>query len=126
MVTKERVDLAEAMVRSRRFTGLNLSDYCSVLDKEVEKQFGELDRDFKEAIDKSYLDAEFQLGAEKLRFEEKALHRMVLEFGQAIMFLQKMYKDYLDNTPWDLDFEVDLSAVAKVLTPQEHYFLVNE
>ena len=39
MVTKERVDLAEAMVRSRRFTGLNLSDYCSVLDKEVEKQF---------------------------------------------------------------------------------------
>ena len=39
MVTKERVDLAEAMVRSRRFAGLNLSDYCSVLDKEVEKQF---------------------------------------------------------------------------------------
>ena len=39
MVTKERVELAEAMVRSRRFAGLNLSDYCSVLDKEVEKQF---------------------------------------------------------------------------------------
>ena len=39
MVTKERVDLAEAMVRSKRFAGLNLSDYCSVLDKEVEKQF---------------------------------------------------------------------------------------
>ena len=39
MVTKERVDLADAMVRSKRFAGLNLSDYCSVLDKEVEKQF---------------------------------------------------------------------------------------
>ncbi|AZA17891.1 hypothetical protein V528_03530 [Streptococcus thermophilus TH1436] len=39
MVTKKQVDLAEAMVRSRRFAGLNLSDYCSVLDKEVEKQF---------------------------------------------------------------------------------------
>ena len=39
MVTKERVELAEAMVRSRRFAGLNLSNYCSVLDKEVEKQF---------------------------------------------------------------------------------------
>ena len=39
MVTKERVELAEAMVRSRRFAGLNLSDYRSVLDKEVEKQF---------------------------------------------------------------------------------------
>ena len=94
--------------------------------EESEKRFGELDKDFKEAIDKSYLDAEFQVGDVKVRFEEKALHRMVLEFGQAIMFLQNMYKDYLDDTPWDLDFEVDLSRCEKALTPQEHYFLANE
>ena len=94
--------------------------------EESEKRFGELDKDFKEAIDKSYLDAEFQVGDVKVRFEEKALHRMVLEFGQAIMFLQNMYKDYLDDTPWDLDFEVDLSRCGKALTPQEHYFLANE
>lgn len=39
MVTKERVELAEAMVRSRRFASMSLSNYRSVLDKEVEKQF---------------------------------------------------------------------------------------
>ncbi len=39
MVTKERVELAEAMIRSRRFASLSLSNYRSVLDKEVEKQF---------------------------------------------------------------------------------------
>lgn len=39
MVTKERVELAEAMVKSRRFASLSLSNYRSVLDKEVEKQF---------------------------------------------------------------------------------------
>lgn len=39
MVTKERVALAEAMVRSRRFASMSLSNYRSVLDKEVEKQF---------------------------------------------------------------------------------------
>ena len=39
MVTKERVELAEAMVRSRRFASLSLSNYRSVLDMEVEKQF---------------------------------------------------------------------------------------
>ena len=39
MVTKKRVELAESMVRSRRFAGLNLSSYRSVLDKEVDKQF---------------------------------------------------------------------------------------
>lgn len=98
----------------------------SLSEEETEKRFGALDREFKEAIDKSYLDAEFKLGSETLRFEEKALHRMVLEFGQAIMFWQKMYKDYLDDTPWDLDFEVDLSGMDRVLTAQEHYFLANE
>lgn len=39
MVTKERVELAEAMVKSKRFASLSLSSYRSVLDKEVEKQF---------------------------------------------------------------------------------------
>ena len=39
MVTKERVELAEAMVKSRRFASLSLNNYRSVLDKEVEKQF---------------------------------------------------------------------------------------
>lgn len=39
MVTKERVELAEAIVKSRRFASLSFSDYRSVLDKEVEKQF---------------------------------------------------------------------------------------
>lgn len=42
MVTKERVELAEAMIRSRRFASLSLSNYRSVLDKEVEKQFAAL------------------------------------------------------------------------------------
>ena len=32
----------------------------------------------------------------------------------------------MDDTPWDLDFEVDLSRCDKALTPQEHYFLANE
>ena len=39
MVTKERMELAEAMVKSRRFASLSLNNYRSVLDKEVEKQF---------------------------------------------------------------------------------------
>lgn len=39
MVTKERVELAEAIVKSRRLASLSLSNYRSVLDKEVEKQF---------------------------------------------------------------------------------------
>ena len=115
------------------YSGIGV-DCCEKIDRSVEelsveeseKRFGELDKDFKEAIDKSYLDAEFQVGDVKVKFEEKALHRMVLEFGQAIMFLQNMYKDYLDDTPWDLDFEVDLSRCEKALTPQEHYFLANE
>ncbi len=128
---KTEEEIVKALLYGYSGIGVDCSDKIdrSVEDlsvEESEKRFGELDKDFKEAIDKSYLDAEFQVGDVKIKFEEKALHRMVLEFGQAIMFLQNMYKDYLDDTPWDLDFEVDLSRCDKPLTPQEHYFLANE
>lgn len=128
---KTEEEIVKALLYGYSGIGVDCSDKIdrsieSLSTEETEKRFGELDRDFKEAIDKSYLDAEFQVGDVKIKFEEKALHRMVLEFGQAIMFLQNMYKDYLDDTPWDLDFEVDLSRSDKPLTPQEHYFLANE
>ena len=128
---KTEEEIVKALLYGYSGIGVDCSDKIDrsiegLSTEETEKRFGELDRDFKEAIDKSYLDAEFQVGDVKIKFEEKALHRMVLEFGQAIMFLQNMYKDYLDDTPWDLDFEVDLSRCDKALTPQEHYFLANE
>ena len=128
---KTEEEIVKALLYGYSGIGVDCSDKIdrTVEDlsvEESEKRFGEFDKDFKEAIDKSYLDAEFQVGDVKIKFEEKALHRMVLEFGQAIMFLQNMYKDYLDDTPWDLDFEVDLSRSDKALTPQEHYFLANE
>jgi len=128
---KTEEEIVKALLYGYSGIGVDCSDKIdrsveALTVEESEKRFGELDKDFKEAIDKSYLDAEFQVGDVKVKFEEKALHRMVLEFGQAIMFLQNMYKDYLDDTPWDLDFEVDLSRCDKALTPQEHYFLANE
>ena len=128
---KTEEEIVKALLYGYSGIGVDCSDKIDRAVEELsveesEKRFGELDKDFKEAIDKSYLDAEFQVGDVKIKFEEKALHRMVLEFGQAIMFLQNMYKDYLDDTPWDLDFEVDLSRCDKALTPQEHYFLANE
>lgn len=128
---KTEEEIVKALLYGYSGVGVDCSDKIDRAVEELsveesEKRFGELDKDFKEAIDKSYLDAEFQVGDVKIKFEEKALHRMVLEFGQAIMFLQNMYKDYLDDTPWDLDFEVDLSRCDKALTPQEHYFLANE
>jgi tagaturonate epimerase len=128
---KDEGDIVKALLYDYSGIGVDCSDRIDrsvekLSDEEVQKKFGALDRDFKEAIDKSYLDVEFKLGDEVLKFEEIQLHRMVLEYGQAVMFLQKMYKDYLDDTPWDRDFEVDLSNSTKPMTPQEHYFLANE
>ena len=128
---KDEGDIVKALLYDYSGVGIDCSDRVdrsveTWTDDEVQKKFGELDRDFKEAIDKSYLDAEFKLGDDKLTFEEISLHRMVLEYGQAIMFLQKMYKDYLSDTPWDRDFEVDMSNCDKAMTPQEHYFVANE
>ncbi len=96
-------------------------------DEEVEKRFGQLDPDFREAIDKSYLGVELEVASgDKITFKKADLHRMVLVFGQAIMYAQNMYKTYLQDTPWDLDFEIDFSNSDKMMCPCEHYFLANE
>ena len=49
-----------------------------------------------------------------------------IDVVQAQQDIQFIYNSYLKNTPWDIDFELDLSKPGKVLTPQEHYLIGNE
>lgn len=95
-------------------------------DEEIEERFRQFNEAFRTAVDASYLDVEFQAGRHKLSYTRGQLHRLVLEFGEAIMHVQFIYNSYLKNTPWDIDFELTLAKGARPLTPHEHYFVANE
>ncbi len=95
-------------------------------DEAVDKRFEQFNDTFRAAVHASYLNAEFKAGSSKITFSENELHRIVLEYGEAIMHIQFIYNSYLKNTPWEIDFELALSKPGKVLTPQEHYLIANE
>lgn len=115
------------------YSGIGI-DCADKIDKEIEKlsaaeveeRFNQLDSDFREAIDQSYLAAPLEVGKLKVKFEKNDIHRTVLEFGKVVMFAQNIYKTFIEGAPWDLDFEIDFSGGDRVLSVQEHYFIANE
>lgn len=128
---KTEEDIVKALLYGYSMIGFDCSDKINLQieklsDAEVEKRFEEFNETFRAAVNASYLNAEFKVGGSKISFEETQLHRIILEYGEAIMHVQFIYNSYLKNTPWDIDFELALSKPGKLLTPQEHYLIANE
>ena len=122
---KTEEEIVKALLYGYSMIGFDCSDKIDLgieklSDEAVDKRFEQFNETFRAAVHASYLNAEFKVGTSKITFTENQLHRIVLEYGEAIMHIQFIYNSYLKNTPWDIDFELDLSKPGKVLTPQLH------
>lgn len=128
---KTEEDIVKALLYGYSMIGLDVSDKINrkielMSDTEVNKRFNEFNDTFKAAVHASYLNQEFKVGSTVIKYTETQLHRIVLEFGQAIMHVQFLYNSYLKNTPWDIDFELYLSKPGKALSVAEHFLVANE
>lgn len=128
---KAEEDIVKALLYGYSMVGLDCSDKIDLSleklsDEEIEKRYNGLNDAFREALAASYLNVEFKVGTNTVKFTDAELRRIVLEYGEAIMHVQFIYNSYLKNTPWDIDFELSLSKPGKMLTPQEHYLIANE
>lgn len=124
-------DIYKALMYGYNSIGLDCSDKIDLgieklTDEQVEKRFEQFNDVFRAAVDASYLKVEFKVGNNKVSFQPVELHRIVLEYGEAIMHIQNVYNTFLKSAPWDIDFEVAISKPGKVLTPQEHCLIANE
>lgn len=128
---KAEEDIVKALLYGYSMIGFDCSDKIDLSleklsDAEIEKRYNGLNDAFREALAASYLNVEFKVGSNTVKFTEAELRRIVLEYGEAIMHVQFLYNSYLKNTPWDIDFELSLSKPGKMLSPQEHYLIANE
>ena len=110
---KSEEDIVKALLYGYSMIGLDCSDKINLQiekmsDAEVEKRYNDFPQEFRDAMQGSYLEANFQVGSE------------------AIMHAQFIYNSYLKNTPWEIDFELLISKEGKLLSPQEHYLIANE
>lgn len=128
---KTEEEIVKALLYGYSMIGFDCSEKINLSieklsQEEINKRYNQFNDQFRTAMKESYLNAEFKVGSSKLSFTEDELHRIVLEYGEAIMHVQFIYNSYLKNTPWDIDFELSLSKPGKILTPQEHYLIANE
>lgn len=128
---KTEEEIVKALLYGYSMVGFDCSEKINLgieklSDEAVEKRFEDFNDTFRAAVNASYLKVEFKVGDDVLSFKENELHRIILEYGEAIMHVQFIYNSYLKNTPWDIDFELSLAKPGKVLTPQEHYLIANE
>ncbi len=128
---KTEEDIVKALLYGYSMIGLDCSDKIDVsiealTGDAVDKKFFALNEAFCAAVHASYLNTEFAVGEDAIIFGEEQLHRIILEYGEAIMHIQFLYNSYLKNTPWEIDFELTLNKPGKMMTPQEHYLLANE
>lgn len=128
---KSEDDLVKGLLYGYSMLGIDCSDKIDLeieklTDEQVEKRFEQFNDVFRAAVNASYLNVEFKVGNNTISFKETQLHRIILEYGEAIMHIQFLYNSYMKSTPWDIDFELSLSKPGKQLTPQEHYLIANE
>ena len=124
-------DIVKALLYGYSMLGLDCSakidlDIEKMSDAEVAKRYDDLPQEFRAAMQGAYLEADFQVSGQVIHFEAPQLQRIVLEYGEAIMYTQFIYNSYFKNTPWEIDFELLVSKAGKLLSPQEHYLLANE
>ncbi|MDD4084635.1 MAG: hypothetical protein GX084_03925 [Acholeplasmataceae bacterium] len=122
-------DLVKVLLYGYSMVALDLGDKINrsiekMTDGEVADAYEELPREFREAVEATYLNNTFKAGRRTtISYTPESLRRIVLMFGEVIMRAQSLYNSYLKNTPWDIDFELCLSLGDRVLTPEEHYLV---
>ncbi len=83
--------------------------------------------DERELWESLYLGTEFPLEEEQtVEFAVDQFRAMVLVYGRALAFAERIYHEILAKAPQAVDFEVSIDEVATPTTPQDHYFVAAE
>ena len=79
---KSEEDIVKALLYGYSMIGLDCSDKINLQiekmsDAEVEKRYNDFPQEFRDAMQGSYLEANFQVGSEVIHFEPEQLRRIV-------------------------------------------------
>jgi len=102
------------------------NDVPSMSDDEVEKAYDELNVDYRERLEKDYLNREFNAGRYKITFDGENLQRLALIYGRALEFTGHIFFDIVKPTARAVDFEVSIDETQTPTTPEAHFFVASE
>lgn len=93
---------------------------------EIEAKYAALPEAVKSHYEGKYLDKSFQVGGHTLSFDRVSLMKNVLIYGEAISFMEYVYRTYIQNAGRAVDFEISIDETATPTDPASHFLAAKE
>lgn len=122
---QEAIDLGYSMIT------LDCSDFIDtgvekMSEKEVKKAMKKLPSETAAHYLSRYGDKTFTAGNVKISFPMEKLQRIILTYYRAIQFILKIYRQYIELAPREIDFEISIDETETPTSPADHYLIARE
>ncbi|WP_422443690.1 tagaturonate epimerase family protein [Thermoanaerobacterium sp. DL9XJH110] len=98
----------------------------ALTQEEVDEKYNSLPQEYRQQMEKTYLDREFEAGDVRISFNRQTLQRLVLIYGGALSFTKHIFFDVVKPAGREVDFEVSIDETQTPTTPEAHYFVASE
>lgn len=102
------------------------NDVEGLTAEDIDKEYAALPVDRKEYFNSHYLNHTFNIQGQKILFDEANLHKNVLVYGEAIDFMEHVYKEHISKAEQAIDFEISIDETETVTAPEAHFFVAEE
>lgn len=128
---KEEKDIRYALDLGVSMLTLDCSDQIqkrieSASEAEVRAEFNGLPQEKQNYYNRTYLNKTFNVNGFNIAFDEVAVMKNVLLYGEAISFMTHVYVEYINKLDREFDFEISIDETETVTSPDAHFFVANE
>ncbi|SDD38603.1 tagaturonate epimerase [Paenibacillus sp. UNCCL117] len=93
---------------------------------ELEERYAKLPQDVRAGYEERYLANSPQLEGAALNFTREELVRDVLIYHEAINFMERIYRKYIEQLNGAVDFEISIDETETPTSPEAHFLVANE
>lgn len=128
---KEEKDIEYALSLGYSMLTLDCSEQIpnrieSASAEEVQAEFNQLSQEKRDYFNSEYLNKSFDVNGLAISYDETAVRKNVLLYGEALDYMEHVYTTYLANADKAIDFEVSIDETETVTSPDAHFFVANE
>ena len=94
--------------------------------EELAVHYKTLAPEFRQEMERSYLDKSFTVGGYSIHFDLETLQSILLTYGATLAFIGEINETFIKKHSRPIDFELSIDETATPTTPAAHYFMAAE
>ncbi|MDF2926857.1 MAG: hypothetical protein K0R57_5771 [Paenibacillaceae bacterium] len=94
--------------------------------EEIKTRYEALPEAVRRYYEEKYQDRSFAVNGHELVFDQDSLMKNVLIYGEAVLFMEHVYRTYIQPAGRAVDFEISIDETATPTDPASHYLVAKE